>query len=99
MNDQSLRETLPGYPASSATPDASGAPSSGRSKVRRLLSGGKIGRIVATTVICPVIALSVGLAVSRSASAAQLGSGSNARSGPAPRRIIRSPEIPDQVDR
>jgi hypothetical protein len=34
--------------------------------------------------ICPVIGLPVGLAASTSASAAQLGSNSNARSGPAP---------------
>jgi hypothetical protein len=48
-----------------------------------LLSSRKIGRIVAAAVMGPVIGLSVGLATSTSASAAQLGSGSNARSGPA----------------
>src|ERR1700728_1701517 len=51
--------------------------------VGRSLSSRRIGRIVAATLMCPVIGLSVGLAASPSASAAQLGSGSNARSGPA----------------
>jgi hypothetical protein len=54
-----------------------------RSLVRRMPSSSRIGRIVAATVMCPVIGLSVGLAGSTPASAAQLGSGSNARSGPA----------------
>jgi hypothetical protein len=54
-----------------------------RSLVRRLPSSSRIGRIVAATVMCPVIGLSVGLAGSTPASAAQLGTGSNARSGPA----------------
>ncbi len=67
-----------------------------RPRVRRLLSNRKSGRIVAAAVMFPVIGLSVGLATSPSASAAQLasgsrsaggpasGGGSNARSGPAP---------------
>jgi len=54
-----------------------------RPRVRRLLSSRRTRRIVAAAVMCPVIGLSVGLATSTSASAAQLGSGSNARSGPA----------------
>jgi hypothetical protein len=59
------------------------AKQSGRPRVRRLLSSRRMGRIVAAAVMCPVIGLSVGLATSPSASAAQIGSGSNARSGPA----------------
>jgi hypothetical protein len=75
-------ETL-GYHVSSATPEPSVAGSSGRPRVRRLQSSRKIGRIVAAAVMCPVIGLSIGLATSTSASAAKLGAGSNARSGPA----------------
>jgi hypothetical protein len=55
-----------------------------------LLSNRRSGRIVAAVVLCPVIGLSVAVATSPSASAAQLaassrpaGGGSNARSGPA----------------
>jgi hypothetical protein len=54
-----------------------------RSGAWRLLSSRDVGRIAAAAVMCPVIGLSVGLATSTSALAAQLGSGSNARSGPA----------------
>src|ERR1017187_1608399 len=84
MNDYELTSPREPLPVSSASSDPSVAESSGRPRVRRLLSSRKIGRIVAAAVMCPVIALSVGLATSTSASAAQLGSGSNARSGPAP---------------
>jgi hypothetical protein len=52
-------------------------------RVWRFLSSRKVGRIMAAALMLPVIGLSVGLATSTSASAAQLGSGSNARSGPA----------------
>ena len=62
-----------------------------RPRIRRLLSNRRGRWIVATALMCPVIGLSVGLATSPSASAAQLvaggvsasGPGSNARSGPA----------------
>ncbi len=52
----------------------------------RLLSNKKIGRIAAVAVMAPVMGLSLGLATSPSASAAQplsASAGSNARSGPA----------------
>jgi hypothetical protein len=65
------------------SPSVTTAKKARRPRVRRLLSSRKIGRIVAAAVMCPVIGLSIGLATSTSASAAKLGSGSNARSGPA----------------
>lgn len=86
MNDYertSPRATIPGYPVSSATAKPWIAGYSGCTRIWRLLSSRRVGRIVAAAVMGPVIALSVGLATSTSASAAQLGSGSNARSGPA----------------
>jgi hypothetical protein len=61
-----------------------------RTRVWPLLSNRKFGRILAAAVMAPVIGLSVGLATTPSASAAQSvsapasgGGGSNARSGPA----------------
>jgi hypothetical protein len=57
-----------------------------RQKVRQLLSTRRIGRLTAVAVIAPVLGLSLGLAASPLASAAQPVSGaagSNARSGPA----------------
>ena len=84
-------ESTPGGSASVEMARQTGWP-----RVRRLLPNRKIGRIVAAAVLAPVIGLSVGLATSSSASAAQpvsgsatpgghgsAGGGSNARSGPA----------------
>ena len=87
MNDfetSSPHDPLPALRIWSATSAPAAGGSSSRSRTRRLLSSRKIGRIVTAAVMCPVIGLSVGLATSTSASAAKLGSGSNARSGPAP---------------
>jgi hypothetical protein len=82
MNDYELRappEMLPARTVSSAT-SAQAVAAKRCPRTRRLLSNRRIGRIVAAAVMCPVIGLSVGLATSTPASAAQLGSGSNARS-------------------
>ena len=70
-------------PSPDWSPSVTTAKKARQPRVRRLLSNRKIGRMMAAAVMCPVIGLSIGLATSTSASAAKLGSGSNARSGPA----------------
>jgi len=77
-----------GRPASSAfatdgPPSVTTAKQSIRPRVRRLLPSRRIGRLVAAALMAPLLGLSVGLATSTSAAAAQPASGSNARSGPA----------------
>ena len=77
-----------GRPASSAfatdgPPSVTTAKQSIRPRVRRLLPSRRIGRLVAAALMAPLLGLSVGLATSTSAAAAQPASGSTARSGPA----------------
>ncbi len=77
---------LPSSPEGPGHAGAGPIEPSRRHKVWRLLSNIKIGRIAAVAVMAPVMGLSLGLAATPSASAAQpvsAGAGSNARSGPA----------------